>query len=741
MRLKLFMAVLLITLVFPSGQMAPVRAQAGTIQLTFQDIGTGDVQLKGLYASADVWIPFQSNWIIEDALAVAIHYTASPLLNPTDATLTVLANNQQLTSIRPAESGTIPVSVPVDLLGDTGVLLSFKAHLRITNEPCEYTNNPGQWLIIQKTSTITMSLQGRSGPPTLAELPDAIFTQSRLSDPPPVVFVLPENPDPVTLTTAAQVAARLGSGLTVDHLPLTFATSNTLTDDQKNTAHLVLVGTPDGLPLIAELDDTLLSEEGQLMTSTDEAMAEVVDPSAGVVQIIPSPWNAARNVLLVTASAESGLVLAGRAFADADTIQFFSDTYEIIEALQVRPAPLEPPAWTTDRVTFDQLGDYDRTIEGVGMMGAYYYFRRPSGWILDAGSRLTLHVAFSPTLREADTFMVIYINDIYIGTIDITAGDGDRWVALELPARALNNWAQSASSPRSLDLKAMIASPLPHDGCEMFLVETNWVKIYADSYFDLPHTYDTQPDLHSFPYPYVNDVPGNSPVAIVLPIAPTQADYDAALSLAAILGEYAPQDFDLSLTTADQVTSASHADYHLIMIGQQPLRESFLEGTELPAEVMALLDYPQTGIIQATTSPWNSERSVLMLYGDTELSYQAFYERIPPVNETGAIAMVQANQDPVIVYRVADMFRPVYIEPDVIQSEVSELPEAETPSAPAEPTAAPTAVAPTGAVITDNAADEASLSEIEQLILMITAFLIVLISLAALGRIIFRLFR
>jgi hypothetical protein len=724
---------------------AAVHAQDSpeeTVIVSFEKLGYDDLRLHGLYGTNSLWIPFQSDWPIEGNVEIELTYTGSPLLNREAAIVTVLANNQEVTSFRPVGDGhmrTTSVMVPPTQRLAEGINITFAGHLRLTDDPCEDSFNIGQWLVIHNSSQVNINLAEPAPSPQLTDLPQAIMVQG--SDAPaPVIFVLPEEADDLTLTTAAQVAGRLGESITTAHLPLRVATVDSLTDEDKGMANLVLVGLPDNQPLIRELGDQMpVPPTNRGFVSQDNILIPATD---GVVQIFASPWHSHRTILLVSGNDSAGLAMAGQAFANQATFQSLTGSFHFIHSLVDRPEPAQIPPWLTAQTTFAQLGEFDREVTGLGLIESAYFFQYPPGVMLDERGQLVLHLAFSPALRAQRSYVEVHVNDIYVGAVDAARAGGDSWVSLDLPVRALNQLIR-AGRDRELEVQLSIANVLPVNNCEPVNVESSWTKIYADSYFQLNYLPVELPDLYFFPYPFVtlaNDVP----LQLVVPPTPSVEELQTTLSLAALMGSRTVVDLDLGVMRSTAVTPESYAGQHFVLIGTPAhntlLQEAVAElQTSLPVDVYQVLNAPEAGFFHALTSPWDEEMSVLAIYGETDTGFQAaaeaLYEQGRLVSESGSIAMVRAGQEPVIIYREVGLSRPQVVRPDIILSEISQQ---EAIAAEPTATAAPQ-TEPEPTPVETEVERPTGLTTTERLILIITTFLIILVTVAALIRIAWRI--
>jgi len=713
------------------------------IEMTFEELGYSHISINGLYGTASAWVPLQSNWEINNPVALDIAYIGSPLLNAENAVLTVKANGQSVSSIRPLGDGTLKtfrVVVPASVVQAPGFLLEFNGYLKLTDLQCEDTSNPGQWLIIQNTSLVQVEPSIKRQVPQLENLLDALVIQSYDNNPTPIVLVIPAAPSSEVLTATGRIMAYLGTRLTAAHLPLTVKSFADLSERDQRTANLVVVGMLDEIPFWEDW-----AEVAPL--SPLDADFELA-PDGALIQVFPSPWNIDNNILLLSAEGLAGIEQGGAAFAHRPTRQTFLGSSAVVTGLATLPEPQTPLPWSTAHTSFQQLGEVDRRVTGIGITDTYYFFRMPPGWVLSSGAQLVLHMAFSPALRSDESYAVVYINDVYVGTVNVEPQDGDIWVALDLPTRALNELARG-SKPLNLDLQLSIANLLPTDSCDQINTDASWSIVYSDSYFTMPHDYALLPDLHAFPYPFVSDQV-TPPTSIVLPQNPTPNDLQDAFSLVAILGKHTIQDSDVQILASNQLNQESHAEHNLIILGdiqRQPWLETFITETD-PLRVSGLYEQlggTNTGLLHAIDSPWSAEHDIVLAYGDTpegfSLAAQALYESVPPVYELGSIALIREDSVPLILYRDERLIEANVVAAAQVISEASislnPLVATATPQPEITPTTDPTSLQ--GIARTEAAAIANEATDTERLILMITAFLIILTTLAALGRIMFRL--
>ncbi|MBN1202964.1 MAG: cellulose biosynthesis cyclic di-GMP-binding regulatory protein BcsB [Anaerolineae bacterium] len=639
----------------------PEPGETISFEVTLADLDRGPLRLTGMHGSSSTWLSLPTDWLVNE-IEVDLGYIASPLLHEQRASLTVLVNEDVVTSFRPIGDGSEhreTFIIPQETIGtSSGFSLAFEGLLRTTDDICEEWDNPGQWLTILDSTKLTITASENTTAPTLENLARTIVVRNPVDEPPPVVFVLPDDPDPVALTAAAKIAARLGEQIGTEGLPFAALTSSALTDELKLEANMIVIGLPATQPLIGEMADAVPSGlEGDTFLTADGIAAP---PDHGVIEILNSPWNPARKILLISAGSDAGLARAGDAFANRPVFETLAGVFQFVEEAAVAVGEPTEGAWLGDKTTLGQLGFSRRVLEGPGVTNVFHTVRRPPGWIFENGAKLTLHLAYSPALEEG-SHVAVFLNDAFIGTAEIGKGVSQTEFTFDLPVELLNE-TEEGTRPRSLSLQFVVANIVIVPECQTINPEAIWTRIQSESYFLVPHSYMALPDLNAFPYPFVGDSP-DVPTAIVIPSEPTDTELSAALSLAAVMGSYAIRDTHLNLLTTDQVSEAEYADANLIVLGErarQPLVDQFMAGMPpIPGGGLYQdLERATTGILREEVSPWNAERMVLLVFGESDEAFvraaEALYTSVPPVNAPGTIVVIEVDQSPRIIAGAAE---------------------------------------------------------------------------------------
>ena len=356
-------------------------------------------------------------------------------------------------------------------------------------------------------------------------------------------------------------------------------------------------------------------------------------------------------MLVLSANSSVGLDLLGKLFSDSQTLKNLSGSYTFASApldAAVKQPPDQP--WTTTTTTFAQLGQFDRTRQGLGVFDEYYTLYRPAGWVFEAGSTLNLHLAASSAIAaNPGSYIAAFINEIPLGSYPLNKLSADGKLTFDLPPEI--NQGTSGELPQVMNLRIQLSNQFDQGYCQEIDRAIGWMTINSNSSFTTPHSYRSTPDLQVFPYPFVSDAP-QAPVSIVIPPTPEAEDLTAALRLSMFLGLFATDNFDLNIITSDQL--ADHARDNLIVLGErqrQPLIDQLLAKDAL-AQVNQLytqLNNDPRGILYTAASPNDPQRTILLAFGANTRSMQAAVDAlltIPPplISSSGTLALVETDK-------------------------------------------------------------------------------------------------
>lgn len=162
------------------------------------------------------------------------------------------------------------------------------------------------------------------------------------------------------------------------------------------------------------------------------------------------------------------------------------------------------------------------------------------------------------------------------------------------------------------------------------------IHIHPDSQIQFFYEIITPvPDFSNFPRQLIQETFETDQAVLVIPNEPTSIELQSALTVAAGLGRISDNKIVLKLIRVSQLSPEVQANYHLILIGKP---EPFLPFRELifPSPIIFRSDpewtvqfllpdryefertVPDDGLVQLINSPWNSNRFILLVSGETD---------------------------------------------------------------------------------------------------------------------------
>jgi hypothetical protein len=511
---------------------------------------------------------------------------------------------------------------------------------------CDVAPNERTAVVIRSTSRFVLPHTLAPLDTDLRNLPRPIFQGSFDLD--QATIVIPDTPSISDLQAALTVAASFGR-LTEGRLQIDLTTVQRLSPQARTGRHLILVGSHTGLaPLARNLDlPATLRENG--------FAAPGATPDDGILQMIVSPWNSERVVLVVSGASEAAVVKAARALSAVPVRINNRPNVAVVRDLPEAPADvalaidqrlsdlgLEP------RVIRDRTGTFDLK------------FTLPPGQQIDEGAYFDLTFNHAATVDFGQSSLSVGLNGIPIGSVrfsdETTRVTTSR---ITIPPSAARSGAnvltiQTNLAPRSL--------------CTDVRNADLWATIWPESALHLPmKPATTEPrrtfNLSSYPLPFTLD-PSLATTAFVVPQR-APAAWNAAALLAFQMGRQTRDAILQPLAVfADNVPADVRESYDLLVIGRPSALPVLVElGDALPAPFDAGSDVPRSvdtpvvyrvppdasvAYLQMVAAPWNPERVVVAALGSDDAGIeQAMIMLIDPRQRarlTGTLAIVDPQQ-------------------------------------------------------------------------------------------------
>jgi cellulose synthase operon protein B len=308
-----------------------------------------------------------------------------------------------------------------------------------------------------------------------------------------------------------------------------------------------------------------------------------------------------------------------------------------------------------DIVTFSQLhrdeiqlnGPYDSTS---------FSFAVPAYWLLKEGVQFDLLIGVSYNTGSQDQGDVIVIGG---GTLTVLLNNivlltkpldevGETEIKVNIPLSSF----KSTRSDGRISLEFVLDSGA---SCRVIGSHTS-VYIHPTSYFNLPHDIvKPSTDLVNFPRPIFQNSFFPDSALLVIPDQPTAAELQAALTVAAGLGNLSSESLALDMVTLSGLKE-DLAKQHLIFIGKASSLP-WLDGLNLPLpSVSGQFQFSDgsldDGLIEMIDSPWSSSHVVLVVSANTDAGVvkaaQALSSGVIRPNRFGNLALIeQVNTLPV----------------------------------------------------------------------------------------------
>lgn len=536
--------------------------------------------------------------------------------------LEVTFNDVLLTTILLDQTGHRTLAVPIPVEALTPTRSDGRHSLSLTLDSglsCEFN---GQTNVAVRPTSLFYLPHATVAPSTdLTRLPRPVFQNTFLPD--SAVVVVPAQPTAGDLQAALAVAAGFGR-MTGGQLVLSLAPEDRLTPGVRDANHLIFVGAPGAF--------TTLGGAG-LPAPIAGANFDVpgASPDDGVIQMIVSPWNASKVLMVVGGNSEAGVIKAGQAVSTGAVR--VGDRPDLALVAEVQPG-----AGTrlngTDQ-TLSDLGYADVVVDSIGINTIDFLLHIPAGQLAGPDAYLDLAFAHSALVEYDRSGLIVNLNGQPIGSASLsaeTAGQGK--VHVNLPSSALAPGANRIEV--EVDLVPRTACVDPRLTRLWFRVDTASSKLHVPL-STAPGTFTRIADLDEYPAPFTLDsVMGN--VAFVL--APNDpAGWNVALQIASGLGDQGnPALADLAAHYVDSVPDEVRQTRDLLVVGRpstlpliaeltDSLPAPFESGSDLAVERNLLVAYRvlpgvSIGYLELATAPWNPQRTVLAVLGSTDQGVQ-----------------------------------------------------------------------------------------------------------------------
>ncbi len=290
----------------------------------------------------------------------------------------------------------------------------------------------------------------------------------------------------------------------------------------------------------------------------------------------------------------------------------------------IQPVPAAAaPAGETAVLTFTDLG----FAEEIVLHGPYdlrdIRFDLPATWVLQPGAMLELEITsffVGNNARIANDYLGAVLNVSFNNQLQesIPLVSGEKIIhQVSIAPDSLDSPYADGSHLLSFFLDAGIDCDFDFHSTTVILSLNSKVSFpYRESSLGL--------DLHRLPWPfYLPRAKVADPVTVVLPQSPTAQELQAGLIVMGAFGKMTKGKLLPTGITADQLTADVQKQSHLIFVGKASTFAA-LQGVEFPVPLADGLFNSagmnqDDGVVQTVLSPWNSNRVILLVSGNTDL--------------------------------------------------------------------------------------------------------------------------
>ncbi len=613
---------------------AHIIQQAGTPApgdeiLSFFQMGQKDIQLLGPLDYEAMVFGLPADWKITNSIEITLFIDVSfDTLGP------VIVDGQEISNpggllmmeFNREEIGTFPISKPGEMMLRVQVPMAFLTQIREDGrQELTFTFDSGLSCIVEQQMSIVIQNSSYIRIPHTTVLPDTDLTRfpyPLYQDsvyPDTASVIIPDDPSAEELQSAMTVIAGL-SNRTGNNLAMDLVTYSEFSPQETGKNNLILVGKSASIPLLPQLNLPLPATEGGFQTAGGSN-------EDGIIQMVNSPWNNAKVILLISGNTDQAVIKAAQAASTAHLRPNAAPNLAVIKDVHENT---QAPSPEIDQTLLD-LGYETEVLDRRGVDSGVYTFIIPPGWTTGTDAYFELAFGNSALLDYTRSGLNIEVNGQAIGSVrftEKTASQSVNRIRFTIPASVIT---------QGVNTLEVLASLQPLDNCSSSQLRGIWANIWSDSRLHLPLVQTSVApsnvyNLSAYPAPLDYD-PTMESLALVL----EKNDIDSwrlAARIAAYLGDKSNGAISLLQTCfADQVPEDTRQNKHLLIVGNalrmpivselnSQLPAPFDEGSGLASEKNMLVDFrippdSPVGYIELLESPWNREKIIIAALGNT----------------------------------------------------------------------------------------------------------------------------
>jgi cellulose synthase operon protein B len=584
------------------------------------------LRLEGIYPETRLGFTRPRNWEVKSAKAL-IRFQHSPTLLANRSSLMVRVNDTSIGSVpldrTQSQVGQALFNIPPSLIQNYNEL-SILAEQQ-TSETCTDAENPTLWSEILPDSKLMFDFQPQPIALDFSRYPYPFFDDLSL-DPNKIAYLRPKTYSESWLTASARYQTALGRLADFRQLETRLVTT---LDQVKPDERLVIIGTPSEQPILNDLSLSFPLRNRQILDGNSNALPGDI----GVLMLTTIADNGV-PVLIATGNDAEGVKKAVQFLVQSRDRQIGAGQALIVTNLDdvSSPAPRQWPGYlpTTDTFQLSELSTpnhqpfADVTVHGTKTPPIRIPFQALPDDRFSRGSKITLRYSYSPQVDPRTSAIEVKLDDVTVGARRLDGSGSKEAFSFGLPDNLLR--------PDSVLTVQFVLTPKQVVACGLAADQQLWGTVHSDTSFDLNRDNVVKlPDLKllktGFPVTAPQDL---STTAVILPDSPQDAEVATLMAFSKRMGRISRADsVKLQVYRVGTLPAEVRNKQHLVGIGTRdrfPFPEVFeKKGFDLrtvltrqwqQSQIQTLTD--QQGVSKQIISPWNRDRTVLALTGQTD---------------------------------------------------------------------------------------------------------------------------
>ena len=404
------------------------------------------------------------------------------------------------------------------------------------------------------------------------------------------------------------------------NLDLSVKTYKELTDSDKKSTFLIFVGKAMDYPILIGVNLPLsISKEGMKLSESELDI--------GVIQMAVSPWDNTKTILVVSANTDTGVLKAAQAVSTGKLFTSGRMDLSLVDNINQNK---ESTAVIQDQTLAD-LGYPTQTLESIGDNYLDILFTITPEQASTTDATIDLVVNHSNLLNEIGTTYSVFLNDQIISS-DSFGVDSEQISTTQI--KILPHLLKAGENRLEI-----FSNLLPYNTCHATDFSASWLTVSDTTSIHIPLPTESETaikfnqTLKDYPSFFFND-PMLSDLAVVVP-QNDPVSWEAAARISFYLGAKGNPSFtDLITLFGNNIPQDIRQNYHFLFIGRASTLPVISEiNSSLPApydmksdqanQSVMLVNYGlpagvNVGYIQFTVSPWNPDKVVLSIAGNTE---------------------------------------------------------------------------------------------------------------------------